>query len=390
LKVNRIVGRARHICPAPQKSVIGWKTISGKPFDATRKENREGGEVKKMANEPTRSRTKPKKPVVEVWKIAVADANHAVGEGRMDDALQLMEKCAGQYPDQAEVQALLATLLSVRQKYGEAAEVLRHAIAASPQEARLQTMLETLLTLQAKPAADNTVRPELGPEKEFISDQLREVALTLSMKIKRSVGAEEVRRAANLIRQSLESPDIMNAFLQADPPAGDVELALLEINAAQSETDGRADLAAAYRQIVALLTSMAPPRAGWKAKVAEADRAAGEGRLSDALALLEECATRFPDEPEVHALLATVLSFRKRYSEATEVLRRAIIHSPDNARLFVMLGTLMTLQGNLSAAASAYARAVQIDPANAEAKTNLALVEQTISAVKTAGTKPLL
>jgi SAM-dependent methyltransferase/tetratricopeptide (TPR) repeat protein len=209
-------------------------------------------------------------------------------------------------------------------------------------------------------------------------DQILRLTQQVAQKINRSVLPEEVEHAAGLMRHRLSMPDLIAAYLQADPPVRDVERELLAINAEQADQDGKKELAELYRQLAEMSASVAAKADGWKAMVDAADRATGEGRMEDALAILFQCAEKYPTQVEVLALLATILSFRKRYSEAAGILRRAIVCAPEDARLHAMLGTLMTLQGDLPLAAAAYARALQIEPGYAEAKSNLELVKKNL------------
>ncbi|MGI6663695.1 MAG: tetratricopeptide repeat protein [Bacillota bacterium] len=121
-----------------------------------------------------------------------------------------------------------------------------------------------------------------------------------------------------------------------------------------------------YRK--AVTTNKATPQA----YCALASLAYAEGDLAEAARLLEEAATKLPDDPYLHFLLSIVLTKQGRYDEAlTEAVLTGKL-SGEGALGDMAMGTVLSAKGDVQAAASAYQAASRKAPRLVPARLGLA------------------
>lgn len=99
-----------------------------------------------------------------------------------------------------------------------------------------------------------------------------------------------------------------------------------------------------------------------------------DGRLVDALAMLERASTAGPASPELQVHRAAALNDAERFDEAARALQAALAAAPDFLPAHIALGLLWKRQGRLDDALAALDRAVEIRPDSAEAWHNRANV----------------
>ncbi|MEO8256519.1 MAG: tetratricopeptide repeat protein [Acidobacteriota bacterium] len=98
------------------------------------------------------------------------------------------------------------------------------------------------------------------------------------------------------------------------------------------------------------------------------------GRISDAVAQLNEALRLQPDDVEARSNLGIAFQLQGRLGDAMSELREAARLKPDDDRVQVNLGNVMQAGGGVDAAAAAYRRAIALNPENADAHFNLALI----------------
>lgn len=96
-----------------------------------------------------------------------------------------------------------------------------------------------------------------------------------------------------------------------------------------------------------------------------------EGRLDDALSIVNHAAAQFPDSAELFLLLGQILTRSGARIEALQACRLAVELDPDAPEILFHLGRAEEDQGNLDAAILAYHRAIALRPGFVEALNNL-------------------
>lgn len=97
----------------------------------------------------------------------------------------------------------------------------------------------------------------------------------------------------------------------------------------------------------------------------------GEGRLADALSVLEHAAAMAPRSATVHNALGFALVAAERLDQAIVSFRKAIQIKPPFSRAHLNLGNALSETGRREEALEHFARAVRIRPAYCEARLNL-------------------
>jgi len=97
-----------------------------------------------------------------------------------------------------------------------------------------------------------------------------------------------------------------------------------------------------------------------------------QGSTPDALAQAEALATRFPHEPDVAVLLATLYRQHRRYREAENALRRAITAHPDNMDLLRNLSTILVESNDLLGAETVVKQMIETEPTSFDHRLQLA------------------
>ncbi len=192
------------------------------------------------------------------------------------------------------------------------------------------------------------------------------------------------------------------------------------LRAAACERLGDHDAAARERSLFARLPEDAPRpdvqwqfqdlRKGVRGRILRAQGLQSQGKTSDAVALLADTVSRFPQSDQAwvalavakgtagdaagaeqafrksielapnrvdfHSALGDFLQARKRYKEAVSVFRRAIELSPVDAKNQLRLGDALSAAGDSANAKLAYRTAAQLNPELTEAREKLTQLEK--------------
>ncbi len=107
---------------------------------------------------------------------------------------------------------------------------------------------------------------------------------------------------------------------------------------------------------------------------AEARQRIETGAYSNALALLDEMKTLFPDDPAVPGLLGVAYCRQGAFDEALRVLAPIVKRGQVSADVWLTLGVAYLGTGNLGRARNAFEKTLECDPAMTEANFNLSQV----------------
>ena len=99
-----------------------------------------------------------------------------------------------------------------------------------------------------------------------------------------------------------------------------------------------------------------------------------QGRLDEAVALIERSLALSPDAADWHSNLAIIQLARGRADEALAALRRAIAIDPGHANAHCNRGVALKATGHAAEAEAAYRTAIQLDPEHIDAYTNLGIL----------------
>ena len=99
-----------------------------------------------------------------------------------------------------------------------------------------------------------------------------------------------------------------------------------------------------------------------------------QGRLEEAVALLQEELRTSPDNVEALVGLGTALSLVPRRNQAVEVFLRAIELQPDEVSVLASAGAAFARLGERDAALQVFRRAVALDPVRGDVHLNIALI----------------
>jgi tetratricopeptide (TPR) repeat protein len=104
-----------------------------------------------------------------------------------------------------------------------------------------------------------------------------------------------------------------------------------------------------------------------KSAVHQAEELVNQGHRQEAIVILHQLATKYPDWGPVWLHLGELLVEAGRYPAAEPVLRHASELTADSAKPHFYLGVIMTEQGRHQAAAACFRRATELYPSYAEA-----------------------
>lgn len=101
--------------------------------------------------------------------------------------------------------------------------------------------------------------------------------------------------------------------------------------------------------------------------LSRAERLANQGRLAEALAILQRLASQYPDWGMVWLDIGQLLARGKSYAAAEAALRKAARLLPSSAKPYYHLGVALTEQGKHQEADAAFRQATELQPDYAEA-----------------------
>ena len=100
----------------------------------------------------------------------------------------------------------------------------------------------------------------------------------------------------------------------------------------------------------------------------------GQGKLDDAILLLQTAADLRPDNSPAHENLAKALLQKGRVAEALIHYRKLLELQPDNIEVHNIVGTVLVQQGRVAEGVEEWQKVLAVDPDNGNAMSNLAWV----------------
>jgi serine/threonine-protein kinase len=263
-----------------------------------------------------------------------------------DAAVQLLRK--GQYAHPADFwlnAELLATFISNRNDYAEAARYGSAAVAARPDSAAAHNNLGSVLRLQGKldeAEAEYRKAIDLDPKHAAAHYNLGH-ALCKQGKLDQAI--TECRKAIDL-----------------DPKDADAHCILGNVRSAQGKLD---EAVAEYHKAIAL-----DPNNAW-AHCALGSTLSDQRKLDDAIAYLKKAIALDPKLAAPHYNLGNALGKQGKLDQAITECRKAIDLDPKDADAHCILGNVRWAQGKLDEAITEYRKAIDLDPKLAQAHWNL-------------------
>jgi tetratricopeptide (TPR) repeat protein len=258
-------------------------------------------------------------------------------QGRLREAIGLLQSAVEIAPDNTEARANLARLLLFGGGAEQAMKILEPALKGHPDD-------PLLLTLRA------AARQQLGKQAEAVADVDRALKLDPS-----NIEAIEVRagfyRHAGDLAGALT---LITAAVVRDPRSTELHEALVDLYEAQGE---RAKAEGELRTLIALAPRV--PRYRYQL----ANFYVRQQRLDDAQKVMEEAVKALPQNNDVKLALVEFVSTQRTRAQGEELLRGFIAREPDNYDLRLGLGALFERSGAAKEAADTYQEIVRRDAA---------------------------
>ncbi len=108
-------------------------------------------------------------------------------------------------------------------------------------------------------------------------------------------------------------------------------------------------------------------------KLMDAIRLYSEGKIEEAIPLLEEIVTQRPEFVQAYTTLATMYRVTGRFEKAEELLKRGLKYNPDDNSLLSTLGITLVEKGEPEKAIPLLKKALKIDPADEDAWNSLGI-----------------
>ena len=319
---------------------------------------------------------------------AASGASLLLDQGRLEEAIQLLRRATTSYPGESEWEPLLARArrdlaarkraediarvekdagaLASRNQFSEALEMLARGLETWPGEASLLKLRESVegdrAAWERKQAFEKILREveDLAKQRQF------EKALQLA-----GEGLREYREAPALVelRNRVESEWLAQRRSQAIEAAAAQGRSLISAGRWNEALDLLRISCSEYAGDPALQALLSEAENGLKQKerrdraVIDAEAMLAEGRHEDAIGSLEPVAARFPDDPEVAALLkrgreqlearrlgeavdkladeALALASRSEFDRGLALVNRALKNWPGESRLLEVRGSLL-------------------------------------------------
>ena len=304
------------------------------------------------------------------------------GTGRDADAVSLLERSV---QDSPELYSTLAELYETSGRWNEAAKAYEAAVDDRPQSVPLRAQWATALLNagDAKRAREVLEEGSVGSSRNIRALYL----LAEAQRRTRDLAAAEVtaRRLITLDPKSMAGPREL-ALVFRDQGDHQKIVSLLEplVSARFRAADAAEisdeafrgayfDLASAYEALkqfdkaIGVLTqartlSSTDPLVA--IRLARTQVNAGKG--DNAVATLQNAATKFPDEPGVKLELASALERQKKYADAEAIFRKMIADDPTHADALNSFAYMLAERGQkLDESVSLVERALKLDPGNA-------------------------
>ena len=302
--------------------------------------------------------------------------------GRVDPAIDLLQRAAGLAPASAECQGNLGVVLAAAGRPVEATAAYRRAVALKPDfdEAHLNLGNALRQAGDADGAAESygraiAARPDSATAHHNLGLLLADrgdlpgavAAIGRACGLKPDGGTEHLDLATVLLHAG-DLPGATAAYDRAARLLPDSADAWNGLGTALTRL-GRADQAVlAFGRALAVNPDV--PEAHFNLAVA----LRAQGRTADAIGAARSAVARRPDWPEAWNNLGVWLHQSGRDAEAADALSRALAARPGYAEAHCNLGSVWRQAGRTAEAIACYRRAVDLRPDYAEALSNLGSV----------------
>ncbi|CAE6712235.1 hypothetical protein NSPZN2_11274 [Nitrospira defluvii] len=287
-----------------------------------------------------------------------ADGNQALERGHRletmrqhEDALAVYREGLRQSPENDELRAAVARLLSWQGVHAEAVELYRDVLVRHPEDQDIRVALAQVLSWQKQfEEAGRLYREVLQAEPRQIEARrgLAEVAHW------RGDRSEALARYEALLAET-HDPDIEERLsaIRSEGSVASAPAAELSATGSATEEQGARAVAGAMEQAI-------------RFEVAK--------QYHEAEDVYREALRQHPDNDEIRSALARVLSWQGSHQEATTLYRDVLVRHPEDQDIRVALAQVLSWQKQFEEAGRLYREVLQAEPRQIEARRGLAEV----------------
>jgi HemY protein len=298
------------------------------------------------------------------WPYLMADMRLRTGD--QDGALPCLRAAAGLDPGYAPAWTRMGELLEGLGAADRAGECFEKAAAAAP--ASLRAEYDLILFRAEHGGGDSQRRrlEELCRAHPGVKE-LHELMAEMLAAARDPEGAARERRLAadGELNMGTEDPwvdDLSELCFDSNR---------LVVGAMKMRREGRfAETERMLKRVVRLAPQAAANPLAWDLL---SNFYVKTGRPADARSTLEAAVREFPDEPQMHVLLARLLCAEHEPLAAVAVARPAVQRWPQHGELRSVLGAALHDAGEYAAAEAALREALRLDPTLTEAQYNLGI-----------------
>jgi predicted Zn-dependent protease len=314
------------------------------------------GDISSAAPE-VRSATSPSVPPRGRAYFLFSLSQQAQFQRNYVDALKYLQE-AVRFDDSADLRVELADLYVSLNQSSEAEEQARKALAEDPGNVRARQLLAD--TLAGGSAEDEGHAARLQEAEKIYRDLLREGNAD-DDSVMALADIEMDRGDVAQARSTLES------YRASKPASSVVDMELARIDG----LDGRLDDAISLLQGV-----VSRDKRNREARNALGDALESAGRLEEAEKVFEDLVNQAPNNPYNNYRLAGTLLSLQKYREAQDHLITALKADSGNTRVLIALGQAYEGTHQLTLAEQAYEQVLKRDPESMEARFYLARIHQ--------------
>ncbi|CRX38107.1 tetratricopeptide repeat protein [Estrella lausannensis] len=321
------------------------------------------------------------------WGTLFDEAESLQKEGRLQEALKVLETIQKQAPSSERVYIDIGSILTKEKRYKEAIKIYREGIDANPQSDQLYInlgliYLELNQTEEARFLFNQALRKNprnadaiagLGKTVQAEGNEEKAKLLYLSALDVNPNNLLALSYLASyyMLEHDYESAEqIYKKITTLDPKAVWARLALLESRVQSSLVKGEKGRFSAYASIYLKLIEEYPNEP--EAYVLLAKLAIKMNQPEDAIKILNQGLKVLPDSNELKNTMGLAYIAQGNLTRARTLFEDILKIDPENIEALNGRGRIEELSGGKSAAIAWYEKALKINPSNFQAGTNLA------------------
>ncbi len=267
------------------------------------------------------------------------------------DAVVLYREELQRSPDNDEVRAALARLLSWQGDHSEATTLYRAVLARHPQDQDIRVALGQVLSWQQQfEEADGLYREALQAEPTLLAAR---------------------RGLADLAYWQGHHAEALQRYEALFAETHDPELEE-QLKTIRSELRATAPLAAEHPAPTPVVQE--PDMRDLAAAIERATKFEVAKQYPEAAGVYRDLLRQHPDNDEIRTALARVLSWQGTHAEATTLYREVLARHPDDQDIRIALAQVLSWQKQFDEAERLYGEVVQAEPGQIDARRGLAEV----------------